>query len=426
MTDPAVQRPGCLVSQQRRHLDLKLGQPTALAADLFGVLMLGYRGRCPGIGAVGWQSCRAGRVAASRCYLLRRRVEVPPNSLPERGSDRESYLQVTSCVDPRVSVRPYLARAVVALVVAGLLIGAVFGVRAALSATGSPVRVAQALAPVAVDGSLNTDPSTVPVGVTAPVSAPPPPQDVVLPSVPTPLTAQRPNGSGPSPGSAAASSGAPSRSPAVDAAPAAQGSVMAAGVSPYSAWAVASSRVIDVPARALQAYGNAQTLVAREQPGCHLSWTTLAGIAHIESNHGRFGGRTLLPDGRPSSPIIGIALDGSPGVQAIRATDGGVLDGVRYGSTRSVRSSSSPPPGRGGKLTATGTVSPIRRTSTTPRWPPDATCAPVVKICPPGRGGGRRFCRTTIRWHMCRTCSPPPTVTPVPRCAEDRSGASVR
>ncbi len=226
-----------------------------------------------------------------------------------------------------MSVRPYLGRAVVALVVVGLLIGAVFGVRAALSATGSPVRVAQALAPVAVDGNLNTDPSTVPVGVTAPVSAPPPQQDVVLPSVPIPSTAQRSSGSGPSPGSAAASSGAPSRSPAVDAAPAAQGSVMAAGVSPYSAWAVASSRVIDVPARALQAYGNAQSLVAREQPECHLSWTTLAGIAHIESNHGRFGGRTLLPDGRPSSPIIGIALDGGPGVQAIRATDGGVLDG---------------------------------------------------------------------------------------------------
>jgi len=103
--------------------------------------------------------------------------------------------------------------------------------------------------------------------------------------------------------------------------------VIPAGVSPYSAWAAALSRVIDVPARALQAYGNAQNLVDREQPGCHLSWTTLAGIAHIESNHGRFGGRSLQPDGRPSSPIIGIPLDGSPGVQAIKDTDGGVLDG---------------------------------------------------------------------------------------------------
>jgi len=87
------------------------------------------------------------------------------------------------------------------------------------------------------------------------------------------------------------------------------------------------AKVIDVPARALQAYGNAQNIVAREQPGCHLSWTTLAGIAHIESNHGRFGGRALQPDGRSSSPIIGIPLDGGPAVQAIGDTDGGALDG---------------------------------------------------------------------------------------------------
>ncbi len=141
------------------------------------------------------------------------------------------------------------------------------------------------------------------------------------------ITTSPPNVAGPPRGTVSSPSAAPSRSPAADAAPVARGSVIPAGVSPYSAWAVALSRVIDVPARALQAYGNAQNLVAQQQPGCHLSWTTLAGIAHIESNHSRFGGRSLQPDGRPSSPIIGIALDGSPGVQAIKDTDGGVLDG---------------------------------------------------------------------------------------------------
>ncbi len=100
-----------------------------------------------------------------------------------------------------------------------------------------------------------------------------------------------------------------------------------AGVSPYSAWAVALAKTIDVPARALQAYASAQVIVARGQPGCHLSWTTLAGIARTESNHGRFGGRTPHADGRSSSPIIGIPLNGAPGVAAIAATDGGVLDG---------------------------------------------------------------------------------------------------
>lgn len=34
-----------------------------------------------------------------------------------------------------------------------------------------------------------------------------------------------------------------------------------------------------------------------------------------------------MPDGRESAPIIGIALDGAPGVWAIAATDGGLLDG---------------------------------------------------------------------------------------------------
>ncbi len=100
-------------------------------------------------------------------------------------------------------------------------------------------------------------------------------------------------------------------------APAPRGSAAPAGSSPYSAWAAALAKVIDVTARALQAYAGAQETVAREQPGCHLSWTSLASIARIESNHGRFGGRGLQPDGRPSSPIVGVRLDGSPGVRAI-------------------------------------------------------------------------------------------------------------
>ncbi len=60
----------------------------------------------------------------------------------------------------------------IALVVVGVLGGAVFGARSAVSATGTPAPVARALAPVGVDGSLSSDPAPVPVGVTAPVSAP--------------------------------------------------------------------------------------------------------------------------------------------------------------------------------------------------------------------------------------------------------------
>jgi membrane-bound lytic murein transglycosylase B len=70
----------------------------------------------------------------------------------------------------------------------------------------------------------------------------------------------------------------------------------------------------------LRAYADAQVRVDRTQPGCHLSWNTLAGIGWVESQHGTLGGRTLLADGRPSSPIIGPALDGAGGVAAIHST----------------------------------------------------------------------------------------------------------
>lgn len=95
----------------------------------------------------------------------------------------------------------------------------------------------------------------------------------------------------------------------------------------FSAWAARMSGATGIPARALQAYANAHAVLAEEQPGCHLTWVTLAGIATVESGHGTYRGRTLQPDGLPSSPIIGIPLNGVPGVRAIGDTDRGLLDG---------------------------------------------------------------------------------------------------
>jgi membrane-bound lytic murein transglycosylase B len=95
----------------------------------------------------------------------------------------------------------------------------------------------------------------------------------------------------------------------------------------YSAWATRLARVTGIPARALEAYANAHAVMAASRPSCHLTWVTLAGIAAVESQHGTIGGRTLLPDGRPSSPIIGVALDGANNNRAIAATDGGLLTG---------------------------------------------------------------------------------------------------
>lgn len=95
----------------------------------------------------------------------------------------------------------------------------------------------------------------------------------------------------------------------------------------FAAWATRMSRVTGIPVRALEAYAYAHAVLAATQPACHLTWVTLAGIAEVESQHGTIGGRTLLPDGRPSSPIIGIALNGANGTRAIAATDGGLLTG---------------------------------------------------------------------------------------------------
>lgn len=100
-----------------------------------------------------------------------------------------------------------------------------------------------------------------------------------------------------------------------------------APVQDYGPWAARIGAVTGIPARALVAYAHTEVRLAAESPGCNLSWATLAGVASVESDHGRFGGRALDSDGRPSSSIVGIPLDGGPAVAAIPDTDDGLLDG---------------------------------------------------------------------------------------------------
>ncbi|MGX7825322.1 lytic transglycosylase domain-containing protein [Actinokineospora sp. 24-640] len=94
-----------------------------------------------------------------------------------------------------------------------------------------------------------------------------------------------------------------------------------------AAWAERLSKATDIPARTLLAYVNAEMATRRTTPACHIAWTTLAGIGRVESHHGRYNGTAIGADGRLSKPIIGIPLDGSPGIRAIPDTDGGRLDG---------------------------------------------------------------------------------------------------
>jgi membrane-bound lytic murein transglycosylase B len=92
-------------------------------------------------------------------------------------------------------------------------------------------------------------------------------------------------------------------------------------------WAATLSEKTQIPELSLVAYAEAELAMRTSEPECKLGWATLAGVGRVESHHGRYNGSDIGEDGRLSPPIIGIALDGSPGVRAIRDTDDGRLDG---------------------------------------------------------------------------------------------------
>jgi len=72
--------------------------------------------------------------------------------------------------------------------------------------------------------------------------------------------------------------------------------------------------------------GLAAARLASAEPSCGIQWPLLAAIGRVESDHGRFGGALLYPDGTSLPRIIGIPLDGSRSAY-IGDTDGGRLDG---------------------------------------------------------------------------------------------------
>jgi len=97
------------------------------------------------------------------------------------------------------------------------------------------------------------------------------------------------------------------------------------------AWIVPAGTDVTVPPLALRAYRVAASWAAGFTPACRLSWSVLAGIGRIESNHGRHAGAAarFSPGGDVTPPILGPALDGRGGFAAIADSDGGRLDGDR-------------------------------------------------------------------------------------------------
>lgn len=84
--------------------------------------------------------------------------------------------------------------------------------------------------------------------------------------------------------------------------------------------------------RALHAYVTAEQTMTELNPGCGITWRTIAAVGGVEGAHGSYGGRWLGMDGRPDTPILGLVLDGGVdnlgvGIASIADTDGGRWDG---------------------------------------------------------------------------------------------------
>jgi hypothetical protein len=82
-----------------------------------------------------------------------------------------------------------------------------------------------------------------------------------------------------------------------------------------------------IPMRALSAYQRAETVMRSADPSCGITWQLIAAIGKVESNHGRFGGALMTPDGVVHPAILGPRLTGHQQTSRIADTDAGRLDG---------------------------------------------------------------------------------------------------
>jgi len=113
-----------------------------------------------------------------------------------------------------------------------------------------------------------------------------------------------------------------------DRAAAAAAAAGAGATSTPAAWVVPAGGGAVIPALTLRAYREAAAWASGFDADCRLSWTVLAGIGRIESNHGLFGGPAtrFSPGGTVSPRITGPPLDGN-GVAGIPDSDDGRWDG---------------------------------------------------------------------------------------------------
>jgi cell wall-associated NlpC family hydrolase len=65
----------------------------------------------------------------------------------------------------------------------------------------------------------------------------------------------------------------------------------------FDAWASKTSQWLDIPLRAMQGYAKTTVELGKEQPGCHLSWITLAAVGKTTTDHGRANGSQIGENG---------------------------------------------------------------------------------------------------------------------------------
>ena len=83
----------------------------------------------------------------------------------------------------------------------------------------------------------------------------------------------------------------------------------------------------DIPAAALAAYQRGASVAAKVDKTCGITWTLLAAIGGVESDHGRHGKSVLGEDGVSEPLIRGVALNGKGAVAEVADTDAGLVDG---------------------------------------------------------------------------------------------------
>lgn len=115
--------------------------------------------------------------------------------------------------------------------------------------------------------------------------------------------------------------------PSVSGAPVLPGPTSGRPADALAGWAEQVGTRVGIPVVAVEAYGYAELVMDRNDPGCQLSWTTIAALGEVESGHGSANGSVLGADGIVRPPIYGLPLDGKGGRQLIRDTDQGTIDG---------------------------------------------------------------------------------------------------